>query len=92
MAQPACDICNKNILIPSPDFPQLCAVCGRKLLETIRAVAELSIEMAEAYGVNLLKQGFSKLPGVSIEEIELRMQLNRIKETRPGRFQEATSD
>jgi hypothetical protein len=92
LAQPPCDICHRDILISSPDFPQLCAVCGGKLLETIRAVAELSLEMADAYGVNLLKQGFRKLPGVPIEEIEIRMQLNRLKETRPSRFQEAAPD
>ena len=45
----------------------------------IRAVAELSIEMAGAYGVNPLKEGVHNLPGVPIEEIEIRMELNRLK-------------
>lgn len=48
-------------------------------MEMIRAVAELSIEMAAAYGVNPLKEGRHNLPGVPIEEIEMRMELNRLK-------------
>jgi len=74
-----CGICKKEITISSPDFPQLCAVCGREFLEMIRAVAELSIEMAGAYGINPLSKGRQDLPGVPVEEIEIRMQLNRLK-------------
>ena len=74
-----CGICKEEIMISSPDFPQLCIVCGREFMEMIRAVAELSIEMAGAYGVNPLKEGRHNLPGVPIEEIEIRMELNRLK-------------
>ena len=75
-----CGICKEEIMISSPDFPQLCIVCGREFMEMIRAVAELSIEMAGAYGINpLLKEGRHNLPGVPIEEIEIRMELNRLK-------------
>lgn len=73
-------------MIFSPEFPQLCIVCGREFLEMIRAVAELSLEMADAYGINIQKEGFRKLPGVPIEEIEVRMELNRLQETVPHRF------
>jgi len=51
-------------------------------MEMIRAVAELSIEMASAYGLNPLKEGRNSLPGVPIEEIEIRMELNRLKKSR----------
>jgi len=75
-----CGICKEEIMVSSPDFPQLCIVCGREFMEMIRAVAELSIEMAGAYGINpLLKEGRHNLPGVPIEEIEIRMELNRLK-------------
>ncbi len=77
--QLCCGICKKEITASSPDFPQLCIVCGREFLEMIRAVAELSIEMAAAYGINPLKEGRHNLPGVPIEEIEMRMELNRLK-------------
>ena len=77
--QVCCGICKEEIMISSPDFPQLCIVCGREFMEMIRAVAELSIEMAGAYGVNPLKEGRHNLPGVPIEEIEIRMELNRLK-------------
>jgi hypothetical protein len=73
-------------MVSSPDFPQLCIVCGHQFLETIRAVAELSLEMADAYGVNLLKEDLGTLPGVPAEEIEIRMQLNRLKQDLPNRF------
>src|SRR5437870_12017485 len=74
-----CGICKEEIMVSSPDFPQLCIVCGREFLEMIRAVAELSMDMAGAYGVNPLKEGRHNLPGVPIEEIEIRMELNRLK-------------
>ena len=77
----ACDICKKEKMVSSPEFPQLCIVCGHEFLEMIRAVAELSLEMANAYGVNIYKKEIQKLPGVPIEEIEVRMHLNRLKET-----------
>jgi hypothetical protein len=75
----SCEICKKVVTISSPDFPQLCLVCGHEFLEMIRAVAELSIEMAGAYGINPLKEGRNNLPGVPLEEIEIRMELNRLK-------------
>src|SRR5436309_12951288 len=71
-----CGICKGEIMVSSPDFPQLCIVCGREFMEMIRAVAELSIEMAGAYGVNHLKEGRHNLPGVANEEIVVRMKLN----------------
>jgi hypothetical protein len=73
-------------MVSSPDFPQLCIVCGHEFLETIRAVAELTLEMANAHGVNPLKEDLRILPGVPAEEIEIRMQLNRLKQDLPNRF------
>lgn len=81
MTHRLCGICKKKITGPSPDFPQLCLVCGHGFLEMIRAVAELSVEMASAYGINPLKEGRHSLPGVPIEEIEIRMELNRLKKS-----------
>jgi hypothetical protein len=43
------------------------------------AVAELSAEIANAYGVKTGKTRKRPLPGVPIEEIAIRMELNRIK-------------
>ena len=82
MTHRLCGICKKEITGPSLDFPQLCVVCGHGFMEMIRAVAELSIEMASAYGLNPLKEGRNSLPGVPIEEIEIRMELNRLKKSR----------
>jgi hypothetical protein len=79
MVRQDCGICKKEIKASSPDFPQLCIACGHEFLEMIRAIAELSTEMAGAYGVNPLKEGRHNLPGVPIEEIEIRMELNRLK-------------
>jgi hypothetical protein len=70
--------------VSSPDFPELCIICGQEFLETLRAVGELTVEMAGAYGVNLYKGDFHALPGVPGEEIEIRKQLNRIKQGFPA--------
>jgi hypothetical protein len=66
------------MLVSCPEFSQLCIVCGNGFMEMIRAVSELSLEMANAYGVDVQKEGFETMPGVPIEEIEVRMQLNRL--------------
>jgi hypothetical protein len=68
----------------------LCIVCGNEFIETTRALAELTLEMANAYNINPFKEG-SKLPGVPIEEIQIRMNLNRIKNNRSNKFQQAAS-
>jgi hypothetical protein len=90
LAHPACDICRKTITISSSDFPELCIVCGNEFIETTRALAELTLEMANAYNINPLKES-SKLPGVPIEEIQIRMNLNRIKDKRSDKFQQVAS-
>jgi hypothetical protein len=74
----SCEICKHLVAEFSAEFPQLCVNCGQQFLEMIRAVAELSIEMASAYGLNPL-QGRVNLPGIAVEEIEIRMELNRLK-------------
>jgi hypothetical protein len=81
MKERTCEICKKEATVSSPDFPQLCLACGHEFLEMIRAVAELSIEMAGAYGINPLKGSPQHLPGVPVEEIEIRMELNRLKKS-----------
>jgi hypothetical protein len=73
-----------EIMISSPEFSKLCVVCGKEFLETMRAVGELTVEMAEAYGVNLFKEGTRALPGIPLGEIEIRRQLNRIKQKCPA--------
>jgi hypothetical protein len=66
----------------------LCIVCGNDSIETIRALAELTLEMTNTYNINPLIEG-SKLPGLPIEEIHIRMNLNRIKDKRIDKFQQA---
>jgi len=90
LTQPVCDICKKTIAVSSSDFPELCIVCGTEFIETTRALAELTLEMANAYNINPFKEG-SKLPGVPVEEIQIRMNLNRIRDSRSSRFQQAAS-
>jgi hypothetical protein len=75
----ACRICDQKILVSSPDFDELCIVCGDEFREMMIAVAELSAEIASAYGVKTGKTRRRPLPGVPIEEIAIRMELNRIK-------------
>jgi hypothetical protein len=76
----ACRICNKKILVSSPDFTELCIVCGSEFREMMIAVAQLSAEIENAYGVKAGARPWKgSLPGVPIEEIAIRMELNRIK-------------
>jgi hypothetical protein len=75
-----CRICEKKILVSSADFNELCIVCGSEFKEMMIAVAELSAEIAKAYGVRSKGRHRRKpLPGVPFEEIAMRMELNRIK-------------
>ena len=80
MKKNACRICDQKILVSSADFAELCIVCGTEFREMMIAVAELSAEIANAYGV---KRGTRlrkrSLPGIPMEEIAIRMELNRIK-------------
>ena len=80
MKRNACRICKKKILVSSPDFTELCIVCGSEFREMMIAVAQLSAEIENAYGVRAgAKPRKGPLPGVPIEEIAIRMELNRIK-------------
>ena len=80
MKRNACRICNNKILVSSADFTELCIVCGSEFREMMIAVAELSAEIENAYGVKAgARPGKGSLPGVPIEEIAIRMELNRIK-------------
>jgi hypothetical protein len=76
----ACRICDKKILVSSPDFAELCIVCGSEFREMMIAVAELSAEIEHAYGVKKGSRPRKRAAhGVPIEEIAIRMELNRIK-------------
>jgi hypothetical protein len=76
----ACRICDKKILVSSPDFAELCIVCGSEFREMMIAVAELSAEIENAYGVRKGSKSRKRAAhGVPIEEIAIRMELNRIK-------------
>ena len=80
MKRNVCRICNKKILVSSPDFTELCIVCGSEFREMMIAVAQLSAEIENAYGVKIgTKPRKGSIPGVPIEEIAIRMELNRIK-------------
>ena len=79
MRRKSCRICDQKILVTSADFTELCIVCGNEFREMMIAVAELSAEIASAYGVKTGKTRKQPLPGVPIEEIAIRMELNRIK-------------
>ncbi|HEV8388069.1 MAG TPA: hypothetical protein VGQ03_10655 [Nitrososphaera sp.] len=80
MKRNACRICNKKILVSSSDFTELCIVCGSEFREMMIAVAELSAEIENAYSVKAgARPRKGSLPGVPIEEIAIRMELNRIK-------------
>ncbi|MCI0559731.1 MAG: hypothetical protein MN733_14675 [Nitrososphaera sp.] len=75
-----CEICKKEIIVSSPDLDELCITCGNEFREMMIALVELSSEMANAYKPKK-QQGSSKnqTPGIPIEELVLRMELNRIK-------------
>jgi len=47
----------------------------------MRAVGALHYEMATAYGIdpNNIEECSRKLPGIAVEEIAIRMELNRLK-------------
>ena len=76
----ACRICDKKILVSSPDFAELCIVCGSEFREMMIAVAELSAEIEHAYGVKKGSKPRKRAAhGVPIEEIAIRMELNSIK-------------
>lgn len=80
MKRHVCRICEKKILVSSPDFGELCIVCGSEFKEMMIAVAELSSEIANAYGDRSEGRTRKKrMPGVPFEEIAIRMELNRIK-------------
>jgi hypothetical protein len=83
MTNRCCDICEEEIMISSSDFPELCIVCGKEFLEIVRAMGELTIEMAKAYDVDISSQGFT-LPGLPVEEIMIRKDLNRIRQAYPA--------
>jgi hypothetical protein len=72
----ACRICNREILVSSPDFDELCVVCGNEFRDMMIAVAELSAEIAYAHRA---RKSEHALPGVPFEEIAIRMELNRIR-------------
>lgn len=77
--QTECRICDRRILVSSADFGELCIVCGTEFKEMMVAVAELSAEIAIAYCANPEESmRENSFPGVPIEEIALRMELNRI--------------
>ena len=83
MRKNVCRICEKKILVSSADFDELCIVCGNEFKEMMIAVAELSAEIANAYGTKSKGRSRRKsLPGVPIEEIAIRMELNRIKKNK----------
>jgi hypothetical protein len=76
----ACRICDRKILVSSPDFEELCIVCGSEFREMMIAVAELSAEIENAYGTKSDARSRKRsVRGVPIEEIAIRMELNRIK-------------
>ena len=80
MKRNGCRICDKKILVSSPDFAELCIVCGSEFREMMIAVAELSAEIENAYGVRKGSKSRKRTAhGVPIEEIAIRMELNRIK-------------
>ena len=74
----SCRICDQVILVSSADFTELCLVCGSEFREMMIAVAELSAEIENAYSVQT-EEPRSLVPGIPIEEIAIRMDLNRIK-------------
>ena len=79
MKRNACRICENKILVSSPDFMELCIVCGIEFREMMIAVAELSVEIEKAYGTKSgVRSRKLSVPGVPIEEIAIRMELNRI--------------
>lgn len=79
-AQVSCKICRKDILISSPEFHELCIACWNEFNEMMLAVAELSVEMANAYGQTQEEHALRDVqPGIPIEEIVMRMELNRIR-------------
>lgn len=83
MRKNSCRICDGKILVSSSDFDELCIVCGIEFKEMMIAVAELSAEIANAYGPKTKGRSRKRsIPGVPIEEIAIRMELNRIKKRR----------
>ena len=83
MRKNSCRICDGKILVSSSDFDELCIVCGNEFKEMMIAVAELSAEIANAYSPNTKGRSRKRsIPGVPIEEIAIRMELNRIKKRR----------
>ena len=85
MKKKLCRICENKILVSSPDFAELCIVCGSEFREMMIAVAELSSELASAYSTKS-RNGSNKkqMPGIPMEEIAIRMELNRIKKSENG--------
>ena len=59
----------------------LCSNCYTGFEEMMRAVGALHYEMAAAYGIdpNNIEECSRKLPGIAVEEIAIRMELNRLK-------------
>lgn len=79
MRRTSCRICDQNILVSSADFTELCIACGSEFREMMIAVAELSTEMANANCLEPDRPQSNAPPAVPIEEIAIRMELNRIK-------------
>lgn len=80
-----CNICGNQITqstsLRIADSRGLCASCCTGFMEMMRAVGALHNEMAKAYGVdpNDTDACSKILPGISVDEIAIRMELNRLK-------------
>ena len=59
----------------------LCSHCYSGFEEMMKAVGALHYEMASAYGIdpNDIDECSKRLPGIAVEEIAIRMELNRLK-------------
>lgn len=81
----SCNICGNQITattsLGTADSRGLCTSCYTGFEEMMRAVGALHYEMATAYGIdpNNIEECSRKLPGIAVEEIAIRMELNRLK-------------
>jgi hypothetical protein len=80
-----CSICGNKlttgtIYSTTNDSKALCTYCYTGIKEMMTAVGELHYEMARAYGIDPdnIEECSKKLPGIAVEEIKIRMQLNHL--------------
>jgi hypothetical protein len=73
-----CSICGGKANAGSTS---LCSHCYSGFEEMMKAVGALHYEMATAYGIdpNDIEECSKRLPGIAVEEIAIRMELNRLK-------------